>query len=250
MKLVELLHNQRVIVQLLWGEQKIEFYSEVIEKDEASIYVTPYSHNGKPLELNVTTDKSVICNLFADSPVTNKRISWKGIELTTVNRNNKTLYCLKTRGYNAIAKIDDRRLHERIEVTVDGRLVDGENGDIGITMRDISDIGVSFYAPAAFVPKSQQMRITFTDNVGEAVYNIKLDCTLSRVSKENNRNLIGCTVLGDNKEYQIYGLLKRLRNKAVLSKSTDKVSGDNSVQEQEGESVNTAENTSNDTATE
>ena len=34
MKLVELLQNQEVIIQLVWSEQQIEFHSNVIEKDD------------------------------------------------------------------------------------------------------------------------------------------------------------------------------------------------------------------------
>lgn len=33
MKLIELMRNQSLTIQLLWGEQKIEFLSKVIDKD-------------------------------------------------------------------------------------------------------------------------------------------------------------------------------------------------------------------------
>ena len=214
MKLVELLQNQKIVVQLLWGEQKIEFTSNVIDNDGTAAYITPYIHNGKELDLNVTPDKGVVCNIFTDQPVTKQRISWKGIELTTVSRDNKTIYCIKTRSYNAVASIDDRRLNERTEIDVDGRLIDEQFGEISVTVHDISDTGISVYAPVTYAPKSQQIYITFTDCVGDAFYNIKRSCSISRVSKESGHNIIGCRVLGENKDYQIYELLKRLRGKA------------------------------------
>ena len=68
MKLVELLQNQNIIVQLLWGEQKIEFYSGVTGREGEVVYVTPYIHNGSELQLNVTEGRhGVVCNVFADN---------------------------------------------------------------------------------------------------------------------------------------------------------------------------------------
>lgn len=211
MKLVELLQNQNIIVQLLWGEQKIEFYSEVIEKNETAVFITPYVHNGQVLELNVTLDKGVICNVFTDEPVTKQRISWKGIELTTVKKNNDIIYCLKAHSYNAVSNNDDRRLHERTAVQIDACILDD---NIGVTIHDISDTGLSFYAPKSFEPTPQQLNIYFTDEIGEIEHKVKVTCTISRVAEEENRNVIGCKLLGENKDYQIYELLKRLHEKA------------------------------------
>lgn len=283
MKLVELLQNQKIIVQLLWGNQKIEFYSGVIGREGEVVYITPYIHNGKVLELNVTLDKSVICNVFADEPVTNKRISWKGIELLTVDRNGSTVYCLRARGYNAMSNHDDRRMHERIPVYIEATLVDeqdevvdgvadgeavdenakavdegaagevtgetnagasneasdvavegdsngaeGENanknedtkacGEISVTINNISDTGISIVAPKFYEPQSQQVRISFTDSIGEVEYSIRLECIITRVSEGESSNTIGCKVLGDNKDYRIYELLKRLTEKGTRNK--------------------------------
>lgn len=213
MKLVELLSNQRIIVQLVWSEQKIEFFSEILDKDDTSIYVTPYIHMGSELELNVTSDSGVICNIYTDNPVTNQRISWKGVELTTENRKGKIIYCLRTRGYNAVSKVDDRRHNERVEVKIDGYVYDGPNGETRVKIHDISDTGISFYAPAGFVPKSPQIVVTFTDNIGTKIYDVKVMCEVSRIRKEDNHNFIGCKLFGENKNYLIYELLKRLRSK-------------------------------------
>ena len=213
MKLVELLQNQEMIVQLAWDEQKIEFVSNVIDKDETSIYVTPYIHNGCELELNVGLDNNVICSIYADDPDTEQRISWKGVSLTTVKRGNKTVYCLNTHSYNAESNHDDRRLHERVEIQVEGYLSDGEDGEVSITIHDISDNGISFYVPGSYEPKSQQLSISFTDNIDKKIFDIQVTCAVSRVNKEDERTLVGCRVLEENNNYRIYELLKRLRKK-------------------------------------
>lgn len=213
MKLVELLQNQEIIIQLVWNEQKIEFYSNVIDKDDTSIYVTPYIHDGYELELNIASDSNVTCNIFTDDPNTDQRISWKGLSLATVNRNNETVYCLKTHSYNAVSNLDDRRLHERVEVQVEGRILDSKDGDISITIHDISDNGIAFYVPGDYASMSQQLRISFTDTIDERIFDIQVVCTVSRVNNEGERTLVGCSVLENNNNYRVYELLKRLRNK-------------------------------------
>ena len=213
MKLVELLQNQEIIIQLAWDVRKIEFYSKVIEKDETSIYVTPYIHNGAALELNIVSDSSVVCNVYTDDPATEQRIAWKGLSLTTVNRNNNTVYCLKAHSFNAVSNLEDRRLHERVAIQVDGSLADGEDEDICITIHDISDNGISFYVPGNYDPKSSQLKISFTDSIDEKIFDVHAVCTISRVNKEDGHTLLGCKVVEENDNYRIYELLKRLRKK-------------------------------------
>ena len=90
---------------------------------------------------------------------------------------------------------------------------DGEDEDISITIHDISDNGISFYVPGNYEPKSQQLSISFTDTIDERIFDIQAICAISRVNKEKERTLVGCKVLGENSNYRIYELLKRLRKK-------------------------------------
>lgn len=233
MKLVELSQNQEIVIQLAWNEQKIEFSSKVIEKDEAAIYVTSYIHKGHELELNVGADNNVVCNVFTDDPVTEQRISWRGVSLTTVSRNNKIVYCLKTHGYNSVSNPDDRRSHERVEIQVTGRMSDGGAGDIGVTVHDISDNGISFYIPGYYELKSQQLRISFTDTIDERIFDISAVCEVSRVSRKEEGTLIGCRVVEEKTDYRIYELLKRLRKKHHTA--TKKVENENTDMEEKAE---------------
>ena len=214
MKLSELLLNQRIIIQLNWTEQTIEFYSDVLDINGDGLFVTPYLHNGSALELNITPDKGVICNVFADNPVTNQRISWKAVELTTVEWKNKTVYSLKTRGFNHMATPDDRRRYERVAVQADGMVSDKKlEEEIAITINDISSVGISFWAPEAFDPKSQQFTVTFTDEIDNKIFDVKAECSISRVTRENGRKLVGCRIVDENKNYQLYVFMKRLKAK-------------------------------------
>lgn len=214
MKLSELLENQRITIQLLWGEQKIEFFSNVIEKDESAVYVSPYLHNGSELELNVIQGKGVICNLFTNNPSTKRRMSWRNIKLTTVLRNEKTMYCLKTSGYNNIAKQDDRRTHERVIIQTKAKVYDGQSDEgVDIIVHDISDIGISFYAPKSFLPQDQKLTIRFSDAIDEKTFDVKLECAIARITNKAGNRFVGCRVTKENKDYLLYGFIKRLKDK-------------------------------------
>lgn len=212
MKLSELLINQKLIVQILWGEQKIEFPSEVLSRSGESALITPYLHNGSALELNVTTGRGIVCNIFTDEPVTRKRISWKSVELTTVSFEGNPCYCIKTFGFNSVSNQDDRRHNERFVIDEPGQLYDGDTV-VNVTIHDVSDVGVSFYVPTSFTPKSQEFTVTFTDNVGDRVFDVKVHCAVSRTVNNDGTTTCGCRLVGDNKDYLVYALIKRLREK-------------------------------------
>lgn len=215
MRLVELVLKQEVIVQLTWGDQKIEFSSEVIDKVEDTVLVTPCLHNGSALELNVNGDKGVFCNVFANKPISNQRVSWKNVELSTIDRNNSICYCLKTRGFNNVANPDDRRIHERVIVDVDGQVFNEQANEGGtrITVHDVSDIGLSFYVANGFAPKSNKVVVAFTDSVGARIFDILVECSVSRTNSDNGRVIVGCRVDGENRNYKIYSLIRRLATK-------------------------------------
>lgn len=234
MKLVGLLENQRLTIQLLWGEQKIEFFSNVIDKDDSAAYVSPYVHKGSELELNIVQGKGVICNIFTTDPATQHRISWKNVELTTVVRNDKMLYCLKTNGYNHIAKHDDRRTHDRIIVQTKAKVFDGQlNGGMDVIVHDISDIGISFYAPKTFSSKTHKLIISFSDIINEKTFEVSVECAIARTTNRAGNQFVGCRITKENKDYQLYCFMKRLgeKNKNRITKSEDNAVTENAQTE-------------------
>lgn len=215
MRLEDLLVNQTIIIQLVWGDQTIEFQSDVIEKDEGIVHVTAYIHNGSELQLNITEGAGVICNVFADNSATGQRVSWRNVELTTVDKNGTAMYCIKTRGFNHFANPDDRRQNERTLIYVKGRVADKYNNDTAsVTVRDISGVGVAFYAPENYSPSSQQVIVTFTDDIDGKIFEVKVECSISRMNAENGQTLVGCQLVGENRDYQLYRFIKHLREKS------------------------------------
>lgn len=216
MKLTELLVKQKIAVQLVWGEQIIEFQSEVVENDGASVYVSPYLHNGGPLTINIIPEKGVICNVYTTDPTSKQRLSWKNIELTTTTRNDEMVYCMKTGGHNASAKQDERRAHERITIQLKGRAYVGPTDEEGVEVliHDISDVGVSFYAPASFAPKIPQMFVEFSDVIDDKEFNVRVEGTITRTGSKAGNTFVACKIAGPNKEYHLYGFLRRLKERS------------------------------------
>lgn len=214
MKLIELLTNQGLIVQLIWGEQQIEFSSEVVDKEGTEVFVTPYLHDGSPLELNISASKGVVCNLFTDDPFTQQRISWRNVDIATVERNDEVLYSVTTSAFNINSAQDDRRQHDRVVVQAKAKVFDGLVIDgLEVLVHDISDIGISFYAPSSFETQSNQLTITFTDTIDDKPFNARVGCTIMRTTPKAGNILVGCKVTDKNKDYQFYGFLKRLKYK-------------------------------------
>ena len=245
MKLVDLLINQNIIVQLTWGEQKIEFSSEVIEKANDAVFVTSYLHNGSELQLNITGDTGVVCNVFADDTTTGQRISWRNIELTTVEKNNRTMYCLKTYGFNHVANLDERRNNERTLIQLEGKVTDVNNEETQtIIVRDISGVGVAFYAPESYSPKSQQVTVMFSDIIDTKKFDVSVECSILRMNNENGHMIVGCRLVGENRDYQLYRFIKHIKskskNKAVVPENVNQA-----AKPEEGKPVEKAEDENN-----
>ncbi len=85
------------------------------------------------------------------------------------------------------------------------------NGEpLVVTIEDISDVGVAFYAPKDFLPSTNQMTLHFADFIGTREFRVRVHCQITRAQDKAESVLYGCKIMGDNKDYLLYGCLKRL----------------------------------------
>lgn len=211
MVIQDLCYAKNVIIQLVWGDQMIEFDTDVFDRDDAGVYVTPYLHNGQPLVMDIEPISGVICNVFANNPEDNKRISWRNIELHTVQKKGETAYFLKTNSYNILAKLDERRKEDRIVITKRGTVWDEKRNDfVEIRIHDISNKGISFYAPTSFSPTSNIMRVSFQDLVNGDIFSFDLNCKVLRTRRQAGNIFYGCVLMENNQDYFLYGCLKKM----------------------------------------
>lgn len=214
MEIQQLLRNQPVTIQIIWGEEKIEFVSRVVKQSEKGVYVTPYLHNGRPLKLNIQPEKGVMCNIYCEDADTGKRISWKNITLETEESKNGAVYNITTFSFNLLGSEDERRTHERIKIHKMGLVADDINGGmVEVRIHDLSDNGIAFYAPQSFEPETSKMRVMFTDYVKEEQFNIDTVCRIVHSSLKSGNKYYGCEVTEPGQEFLLYGFMKRLEVK-------------------------------------
>lgn len=213
MKIEELVVGQQIVVQIVWGEREIEFPSEVVDRDINGIFVKTYTYQDKPLELNIDMTSGVICNVFTNNP-DGKRVSWKNVDLTTKEFERGMVYYLNTRGFNNMAQSDDRRTRERISIRKNGRVYDKHKDCYtDVLIHDISDAGISIYAPQSFNPSANQFQVMFEDRIDNREYKINVECAIVRSQQKVGTVFYGCKLVGENKDYLIYGFMKRLMKK-------------------------------------
>lgn len=213
MTLQELSEKKKIIVQIVWGEQKIEFVSNVIHKAGDCVYIMPYIYRDEPLDLNISMKNGVVCNIFADDIMGN-RVSWKNIDLSTEMLGQDKVYCLKTHGFNYVARNDDRRKHERIVIRKKGRVYDSVRAEyVEILIHDISDVGISFYASSNYHPMESQIYVIFDDCIGERTFNVRVNCSIARTHSKVGTVFYGCKIVGENKDFLIYAFATKSKRK-------------------------------------
>lgn len=212
MKLNELVIDQKIIVQINFGEQKIEFYADVLEIKDEDIYTTSYIHNDEVLELNIETHHGITCNIFADDLTNGKRVSWKNVKIQTVDSDNDKIYHISTSTFNRHSHEDDNRKHDRLVIRKNAHVFD-KGEFIDIIVHDISDKGISFYASPSYKPSANQLTIVFADSIDDKNYQLKLECQIARTEKKPGVVFYGCKIIGENNDFLKYGFLKRLKKR-------------------------------------
>lgn len=215
MNLLDLEKKQELIVQIVWGDKVIEFYTKVVDYDDEGIFIEPYLHNGMPLELNIDMKSVVVCHLFGDNLNEDKRVSWRNVNLNTVERNRKTTYKITTSVFNKSSNDDERRTHKRIVINKKGTLIiPKDNLQSEVYIHDISDNGISFFVPINFQPTSKYFNVHFSDSVNGNSFNAKAECRIVHTSTQDGTLFYGCEVVDANRDYMIYGCLSRVIKKS------------------------------------
>ncbi len=212
MRLRELVIGQKIIVQIDLGEQKIEFYADILDVNEEDIHTSPYIHNDDVLELNIETHHGVVCNIFAEDPAHGKRVSWKNVKIQTVDSPHGKIYHISTSTFNRHSREDDNRQHNRLIVHKNAHILD-KGKLVDIVVHDISDRGISFFASPSYKPSANQITIVYSDSIDEKDFQLKVECQIARTEKKAGMIFYGCKVVGENKDFLTYGFFKRLKKR-------------------------------------
>lgn len=196
---------KKVIVQMVWGDNIIEYETTVIGVDEDGAYVKPFIHNGKPLELNIQLQSHVVCNAFTDDEHERRRVGWRNIGLETVQQGDRIIYYLSTSQFNRIAGEEERRDNERTVVNKTGSLLDKNHSKYKeIRIYDVSDNGISFYVANEFFSDGEIHEIYFTDYVNGQLFEMKLKSKIVRRIFKAGLSFYGCEVVESNRDFLFY----------------------------------------------
>lgn len=223
MRLQDIPNGQAVILQIEWGTQIIEFPLEIAEKDTGSIFLTPHIYQGTPLKINIDSSSGIRCNLFTVSQESNTRIGWKCISVNTLNKSGNIVYHVTSNSFNSYSSLDERRESSRVLVHNNGKVYDVISDTYtDVIIHDVSDTGISFLAPNNFECKSPQPIVTLSDIIDGKEYIISVPVTLTRMQKKPGAVLYGCRVVGESRNFLIYGLLKKIKSKKDDEKGESK----------------------------
>lgn len=219
MKLQDIPNGHALILQIEWGTQKIEISSSLMEKGTESIFVSPYIHDGVPLRLSINASSGVKCDLYTTDLDSHERITWKNVSVETISKNDEVFYSISTNAFNRVSSSAERRQSERMLVRRPGKVYDVISDTYtDVMIHDISDSGLSFYAPTSFDCKSSQPIVNFSDIVDDREYVNVVSVSIMRTQKKPGTVLYGCRVVGDTKNYLIYGFMKKLISKSEKDK--------------------------------
>lgn len=209
MLLQDLSKDKEIMVQVIWGEKKVEFLTHIVRMDTSAIYIAPYSFNGRLLELNIAPESDVHCHIFGENMVDHTRVVWRNVKLETVKSTDSIVYSITTMEYNKQSKCDERRAHIRLPLSKGGTVTDYMGVTTQVRTHDFSDNGISFYAPANFDPATAYLTLKFEEDVGTAHFNLKLDCKIVHRNIKNGTMFCGCEITACKNDYLLFGCMVR-----------------------------------------
>lgn len=211
MKLSGLLGAKNVIVQLVWGERMLEFPTNICRAHEEGIVVQPYRVQGEVLNLEIGQTSHVVCNLFADSPEDGSRIAWRSLNVKTLVTQGECFYHMTASDFKKLSNSEDRRKDHRITVNRKAFLKEkGVSKDREVIVHDISDTGISFFAPLDFSTASNIVYLYFHDQVEEHIFDMNIECEIVRREKKAGNQFFGCKIKHVSNDYLVYGYMKKM----------------------------------------
>ncbi|MCR5800693.1 MAG: PilZ domain-containing protein [Lachnospiraceae bacterium] len=207
-------------IQILWDDQKIEFLTEYIGTRDNEVLLKPYIHNGHPLDLNVDGRGDAICHIFGDDPETGIRKAWRNIALRTIDLDGQKYYSVATVLYYSKPVTSDRRNNVRMRVHTMGELIEQDRDNVGVMFNDVSNHGVSFYAPASYSSTSNFIHISFEDVVNDESYYVTADAKVAYTKKKPGMTYYGCEIPEPGRDFLLYVFMKKLYNNRPKQESS------------------------------
>lgn len=192
-------------------DKPFEFIVKIIQVIDTKILLSPIRIQGKILNLNAATKKTLIFSQNNSKP-----IEWSNLAIGIFrDKNNKSFYILDG---SIKGNYVNRRNAFRIPIGMQANAQIGKHTSTKeVIIKDISATGFAIIDDKIeseediFNSIGKQTRITFTDN--NFNYHISLQGTVKRISQLNdNKYLYGCELSKEYKNLENYISLKQREN--------------------------------------
>ena len=215
MKLNELLSGNEVVLEIIWGTAKYSVQTNVLAVNAKGVLLHPYVYRGEKMMLDSGYDDVSFNLYFVDASGT--RLEWKNVSVV-VERYKGEVYYLVRAGLLANKSFNsERRANLRTMVDSAGTVQCGEDF-YNVRIKDISDVGVSFYIDASIKIRNIDLVVSFADIVLNQSFEINLPCRVVRiVGQDDGTVLYGCQVFNPPMEVMAYTFKKRLEYKNLQS---------------------------------
>ena len=210
-KIDDIKSGQKVTLEILWGEGDFEVPSEVLGNIGGKLLLKPYIHNGVPVKLFSEDNEDMVINLHCFDEDGSRKV-FNEVSISSHSYKDEKLYEVSADKINSFAQSSERRSYKRTEINYPGKLIT-EKGSVlkEITIKDISDGGISFTVSSSYKVDQKKVVMTWDDKIQGKEFHIRVHGLVSRTEEDGDNTIYGCEIMEPDRDLLMYTLLKRAK---------------------------------------
>lgn len=206
MKLEELQENQKLHIEVMFKNARLEYDVEVLFAEYGAVFIEPIRYNNQIV--NFMKPDIMINVLYCRE--TEKPIEWRGCFVKTVEYKGKKYQAI---GCKNVGIEVNRRGCLRMFIGENGVAQLGKYGSVGVAVKDVSATGFSFTGRQGDgVQVGEKIRLTFEDRTRHNRFELS-GKLVRKVELEEDYILYGCQLEAENKMLEEY-IAQRQREQA------------------------------------
>ena len=208
-KIDDIRSGQNVTLEIQWGEGDYEMPSQVIGNIDGKLLLKPYVYNGVVVKMMSEDNQDMSINLHCIDDEGNRKV-FNEVNISSQTYKDEIIYEVSADSYNSFAQSSERRSYKRTVIDYPGRLIT-EKGNMlkEVTIKDISDGGISFMISSDYKIDQKKVVLTWEDKIQGKQFNIRVHGMVSRHEKDGDNTVYGCEIMEPDRDLLMYILLKR-----------------------------------------
>lgn len=212
--LADLSIGHHLVVEISFGESRIEFESTVTGIDVHGVYIKPYVYKDVVIDFNTLPYKNLLFNVHHIDE-SGARNTWKNVGVSVLKHKGQLEYLVTTKTFSKFAESGERRENNRIKLTGSGFVENNLGKRFQCTLNDISDSGISFFSNPGEITVADYLTVFFFDVAKDTEFSLKLKVRIVRVEERERGTLYAGRILSPPRELLAYIVMKRMEQKAT-----------------------------------